>query len=68
MRKKRFQKTYTVVDRFKRKKKVKFRATIEYIPYPSEDARDEAFRSFVEASLRGIENRIKEQKRRAEEG
>lgn len=68
--------TSTVVDRYKRRKKIKMRGTFEYVPYPSQEARDEAFRKFVEASLKGIENRIKhertsdknqEEKRRAGE-
>ncbi len=68
MRKKRVQKTYTVVDRYGRKNKITFRGTIEYVPYPSEREKEELYRGFVEASLRALANRKRHEKRKAKEG
>ncbi len=67
MRKKRVQKTYTVADRFGRKKKIIFRGTVEYVPYPSEEAKVRAYREWVRVSLKALERKKQEEKRRAEE-
>lgn len=65
MRKKRVQKTYTVVYRYGRKKKVTYRGIIEYIPYPTEEARDDAYESSIKASLKALERKYQKEKRKA---
>ncbi len=65
-RKKRVQKTYTVVDRYGRKEKITMRGTIEWVPYPSEAARDLAYKWFIEASLKALARKKQEEERRAE--
>jgi hypothetical protein len=67
MRKKRVQATYTVVDRFRRKRKITFRGTIEYVPLP-EELKERTYREWMRLYLRAFERKNQEEKGRTGEG
>jgi hypothetical protein len=57
------QKQHTVkvmkVDRYGRKKVIKMRAIIKFVPFPSGEARDREYRDWVRVYLKGEENKMK---------
>jgi len=47
----------------KRRKRIIFRAETEYVLYPSEEAREDAYRAYYGASIKAFENKIKYERR-----
>jgi hypothetical protein len=45
--------------RLKRRKKITFKAEVQYVPYASEEAREDAYRAYYAASIKAFENKIK---------